>query len=127
MKETSDNKGMKTSYGIIWRILNTLDLAMDLKELPAKELSAEKFKITETRFHRYLEMLQKAGYIDGLEYDDDLDMEEPAVNVSNLSITLEGIEFLITNSTMNKIAQVAKNLGYIVAEAGADAITTLIK
>ena len=42
-------------------------------------------------------------------------------------MTLEGIEFLITNATMNKIAQVAKNLGYIVAEAGADAITTLIK
>lgn len=70
---TADKKDMKTTYGIIWQILNELDLALDLKEWnPQEELTAKKFKITENRFYRYIEMLQDAGYVKGAVIREDL-------------------------------------------------------
>ncbi|MBQ1628001.1 MAG: hypothetical protein II098_02440 [Treponema sp.] len=114
---------MNTTYGIIWKILNTLDLALDLECVPPEELSAKKFKITENRFQNYLLMLQNAGYVDGVECSEYID---GSINfdISNIKITLEGIQFLIENSMMNKIAVAAKEIGLNVAEAG---ITALLK
>ncbi len=117
----ADKKSMNTSYGIIWRILNVLDLSLDFEKVPLEELSAKKFKISENRLNNYLLMLQKAGYIDGVVEIDSLD-GNCEIDISDIRITLEGIEFLIENSTMNKIASAAKEIGLTVAEAG---ITTL--
>lgn len=117
----ADKKSMNTSYGIIWRILNVLDLSLDFEKVPLEELSAKKLKISENRLNNYLLMLQKAGYIDGVVEIDSLD-GNGEIDISDIRITLEGIEFLIENSTMNKIASAAKEIGLTVAEAG---ITTI--
>ncbi len=118
MKFITDNKDMKTSYGIIWKILNELDLALDLKNYNAeKQLTFEKFKITENRFCNYLIMLQNAGYVDGVKIIDDITGEQN-IDYSEIKITLEGIQFLLENRTMQKIACAAGQLGLTVAEAG---------
>lgn len=118
---------MKTSYSIIWKILNILDLYLDFEKPPLAELKAENFKISETRFRNYLLMLQNAGYIEGVFYGKKFIHEKPEVDVSEIKITLKGIEFLIENSMMNKIAKTAKDAGMIVAEAGIDKVMDLLK
>ena len=114
---------MKTSYGIIWQILNVLDLSLDYDEVPENVLTAKKLGITQNRFEAYLKMLEDAGYIEGVEFEDFISEKEPVLNREKIRITLEGIEFLIENSensAMSKIAAAAKEVGLVVAEAGVD-------
>lgn len=121
MNLTIDNKIMKTSYGIIWKILNTLDLALDLSNFNAEEqLNAKRFKITENRFLNYLAMLQNAGYVEGVKENDFIGEESFSLDYSEIRITLEGIQFLLENSTMQRIANVAEKIGISVAESLAD-------
>lgn len=109
----ADKKAMKTTYGIIWQILNALDLSLDLNGWnPQEELTAKRFKITENRFYKYIEMLQNAGYVEGADIREDLAGEKD-FDLTDLTITLEGIQFLLENSTMHKIAEFAeKNRAY---------------
>lgn len=111
---------MKTSYGIIWQILNVLDLSLDYDEVPENVLTAKKLGITQNRFEAYLKMLEDAGYVEGVEFEDFISEKEPVLNREKIRITLEGIEFLIENSVMSKIAAAAKEVGLVVAEAGVD-------
>lgn len=115
-----------TSYGVIWKILNTLDLALDLDELPENEITPERFNISQNRLNNYLVMLQNAGYIDGIQERRFIGDKKPTLDISNIRITLDGIQFLIENSTMNKIASAAKEVGMIVAEGGISALTNMI-
>ena len=116
----TDMKTMKTTAGVIWQILNALDLALDLdaEQWDAKkELSAERFGITENRFGHYLEMLQDARYVSGVKTMEFTTGTE--LDYDGISITLDGIRFLWENSAMRKIADAAEKIGLIVAEAGA--------
>ncbi len=114
----ADKKEMKTTYGIIWQILNTLDLSLDVNGWnPQEELTAKRFKITENRFYKYIEMLQDAGYIEGVDIREDLAGEKD-IDLTDVAITLEGIQFLLENSTMHKIAEFAEKIGLTVAESG---------
>lgn len=115
-----ENRYMKTSYGIIWQILNVLDLSLDYDEVPENVLTAKKLGITQNRFEAYLKMLEDAGYVEGVEFEDFISEKEPVLNREKIRITLEGIEFLIENSAMSKIAAAAKEVGLVVAEAGVD-------
>lgn len=114
----TENKDMHTTYGIIWKILNSLDLALDLKDgiVPEEQFNAEFFKISETRFLNYLIMLNDAGYIQNLEVKEFL--SETTIDYSKVKITLEGIRFLVENSTMQKMADIASKIGMRVAENG---------
>lgn len=114
----TENKSMHTTYGIIWKILNSLDLALDLKDgiVPEEQFSAEFFKISETRFLNYLIMLNDAGYIQNLEVKEFL--TKTTIDYSKVKITLEGIRFLVENSTMQKMADIASKIGMRVAENG---------
>lgn len=115
---TADNKTMHTTYGIIWKILNSLDLALDLESgiIPEEQFNAEYFKISETRFLNYLLMLNDAGYIQNLKVKEFL--TETTIDYSKVKITLEGIRFLVENSTMQKMADIASKIGLRVAENG---------
>lgn len=120
---TLDNekmKKMRTTCGIIWQILNELDLALDADDgKPRKEdFTAERFRITENRFNCYISMLSEAGYVSGVDRREFAD-GEVSVDYSGISITLSGIQFLWENSAMRKIAEFAEQAGLIVAEAGA--------
>ncbi|MBR0487587.1 MAG: hypothetical protein IJJ70_07810 [Treponema sp.] len=123
---SADYKTMNTSYGIIWQILNCLDLALDYPEVPADTLTAKRFKITENRFNNYLIMLENTGYIEGVEIIETID-GNTELDISEIKITLEGIQFLIENSVMNKIASCAKTVGLKVAEAGVTLLAEKLK
>lgn len=117
-RHSADKKDMKTTYGIIWQILNQLDLALDLNGWnPQDELTAKKFGITENRFYRYIEMLQDAGYIEGADIREDLAGDKD-IDITGLAITLDGIQFLLENSAMHRIAEFAGKIGLTVAESG---------
>lgn len=120
---TPDNekmKKMRTTCGIIWQILNELDLALDFDDgKPRKEdFTAERFRITENRFNCYISMLSEAGYVSGVDRREYAD-GSVSIDYSGISITLAGIQFLWENSAMRKIAEFAEQAGLIVAEAGA--------
>ncbi len=114
----TENKTMHTTYGIIWKILNSLDLALDLKDgiIPEEQFNADFFKISETRFLNYLIMLNDAGYIQNLQIKEFL--TQTTADYSKVKITLEGIRFLVENSTMQKMADIAGKIGMRVAENG---------
>lgn len=98
--------------------MNELDLALDLNGWnPQEELAAEKFNITENRFYKYIEMLQDAGYVKGADIREDLTGEKD-FDLTDLTITLEGIQFLLENSAMHKVAEFAEKIGFTVAESG---------
>jgi hypothetical protein len=127
IKIDSDNFLMKTTYGIIWKILNILDLSLDLSDFDAeKELNPKHLGITENRFFRYIEMLQNAGYIDGVKIEEYLTGEKE-FDLSEITITLDGIQFLLENSTMYKMANIAEKLGLIVAENGTGFLMNKLK
>lgn len=123
MRFISETREMKTSYGIIWKILNDLDLALDMDEwTPEKAgFSAERFGISENRFNHYLLMLQNAGYVDGVEVREFINEDRKAIGYQDIEITLEGIQFLLENSALRKVADAAEKLGLVVAEAGVGA------
>jgi hypothetical protein len=127
IKIDSDNFLMKTTYGIIWKILNILDLSLDLSDFDTeKELNPKHLGITENRFFRYIEMLQNAGYIDGVKIEEYLTGEKE-FDLSEITITLNGIQFLLENSTMRKMANIAEKLGLIVAENGTGFLMNKLK
>lgn len=127
MRITTDNKDMKTTYGIIWKILNELDLALDLSDYDAlKELTPKRFRITENRFCNYLAMLQNAGYVEGVKNIEYINGDKP-IDYSEIKITLEGIQFLLENSTMQKVANIAEKIGLTVAESGTDFLLSKLK
>lgn len=116
MKENTDNNPMIGSFKIIFKILNILDLALDKKNYDlSKELSAERLKISENRFNSYIVMLYKAGYIDGVNITETID-DCVNVDISDISITLEGLQYLAENSLMMKAAKTLGNLGVKIAE-----------
>ena len=116
MKENTDNNFMIGSFKIIFRILNILDFALDKKNYDlSKELSPEHLKISENRFNHYLAMLYNAGYIEGVEINDYID-GSIRVDISEISITLEGLQYLAENSLMMKAAKTLSSLGVKVAE-----------
>lgn len=127
MRITTDNKDMKTTYGIIWKILNELDLALDLSDYDAaKELTSKRFRITGNRFCNYLAMLQNAGYVEGVKNIEYINGDKP-IDYSEIKITLEGIQFLLENSTMQKVANIAEKIGLTVAESGTDFLLSKLK
>ena len=64
-----------------------------------------------------LEMLQDAGYVKGAVIREDLTGGKD-IDLTDLTISLDGIQFLLENSTMHKIAEFAEKIGLTVAESG---------
>lgn len=104
---------MEENFRIIYRILRTLERAMDLDEFDFDTLSAEKLGISRARWAHILRMLVDAGYIQGVRVSKDagsfvyVDAPDPA-------ITLYGLEFLNDNSTMQRFMKAAKGIKEIV-------------
>ncbi len=92
---------MDENIKIIYRILKTLEKAMDIEEFDIAEISAERLKISETRWTRIIEMLCRNELIQGigLQYGA---TGSVVLTVSNPRITLKGIEYLNDNSLMKR-------------------------
>ncbi len=58
---------MEDNFKTIYKILSAFEKSLDIEEFDMSEISAEKLKISNTRFTKYIEMLIEAEYISGLE------------------------------------------------------------
>lgn len=104
---------MTDNFKFIYKILRTLDAAMDCPEFDISQISAEKFGITRERWARYIEMMADAGYIKGIRiYKDTLG--EIEIEDDGIRITLKGLEYLSENTIMQRLYKTAKGISDIV-------------
>ena len=88
---------------------------MDYDEFDVTQISAERLNISHQRWEKIMIMLAKAGYIEGVIYDQlaadySPHIEEPIAPV----ITLRGLEYLSENSLMRKAANIAKGIAEVI-------------
>lgn len=98
------------NFKAIYKILTTLERAMDLPEFDIAEIAPEALKVSNERFCRYLEMLQDSGLVKGVNLFTDITGQMQLKNSKRIRITLSGLEYLQENSTMKKIYNAAKGV-----------------
>lgn len=101
---------MNDNFKCIYKILKTLEKAMDYSEYDFDIISYKSLNISEERWKCYIEMLFDNGYIKGVsirEYPMD---NEKFVDISNMRITLKGLEYLSENHIMQRMYNVARGI-----------------
>ena len=96
------------NFSAIYKILSTLEKAMDLPEFDVARIGPEKIGISEERWKHIMEMLVDCGYVKNVIVEESslgLDIE-----VGDIRITLSGLEYLRENSMMRKIYNAAKGV-----------------
>ncbi|MFP5528670.1 YjcQ family protein [Peptococcus simiae] len=97
------------NFTIIYRILKTLNTALDCPEPDMTRISAEQLGISPIKRDNILRLMQEeglirglgiTGYFDGVHYVDD----------SQVHITFAGMQYLQENSMMKKAANLAKGI-----------------
>lgn len=103
---------MKTKN--IYRILATLMKHAGQADFDNQLISAERLKMSYEEWEQLLILLQKKGYVEGVVYTQTLSDRFPRItNISQVTITLDGIEYVCENSTMKKIGETLKMAGEI--------------
>ncbi len=101
------------NFALIYQILSLLDKYLDYPDPDWSKLSAENFKVTETRFINIMIMLYESGYIAGIDVIPlmgghyDIKLIEPR-------ITLKGLEYLEENTQMKKAYRMIKSISEII-------------
>lgn len=101
------------NFNVIYRILRYLEKAMDYEETDLDFISAQNLGISERRWITIMEMLVKEGYIDGVSVKRSAD-GDVCLSVSDIRITMKGLEYLQENSLMQKAANLAKGIAEII-------------
>ena len=104
---------MNDNFKCIYKILKTLEKAMDYPEFDMSQISYEKLEISKERWARYLEMMLDSGYIKGIRIYEDI-TGELCVSNSGIKITLKGLEYLTENSIMQRFYKAALGIKEIV-------------
>ena len=106
----------KDYYVIAYRILAYLyECVKTGKKVSLEYLTAETFSIDESYFDYILRNLFKEGYIAGIIFVPILGNELQGIKITQkIEITPQGIEFLQSNSMMNKAHEVLKTLKEII-------------
>ena len=97
------------NFRIIYKILNTLEKALDYENFDFNTISADKLGITKERHIKYIEMLVDSGYIKGVKVYSDM-MGETEVEDEGIRITLKGLEYLSENTIMQRMYKLAKGI-----------------
>lgn len=97
------------NFKAVYRILSTLEKAMDLPEFDSSQIGPEKLGVSEERWARYIEMMADVGYIKGVRVERCID---GSLNVdgSEMRITLKGLEYLQENTIMQRMYKAAKGI-----------------
>lgn len=98
------------NFKIIYKILRTLERAMDLENFDKSCISKERLELTEARWNRIIAMLVAEGYVTGIEVWNSFDRGYPRVVLTRPEITIKGLEYLEENSFMKKAADMAKGI-----------------
>ena len=103
---------MKTKS--IYRILATLLKYAGREDFDNQLISAEKLKMSYSEWEQLMILLQKKGYVDGVLYTQTLLERFPKIaDISQVSITLDGIEYIEENNMMKKVGEALKMAGEI--------------
>ena len=97
------------NFKAVYKILSTLEKAMDLPEFDMSAIDYKSLGVTKERWSRYVEMMSDAGYIKGARVGTNT-IGEIIVNCDNIRITLKGLEYLEQNSLMKRAAEMAKGI-----------------
>lgn len=101
------------NFRVIYRILRYLEKAMDYEEADVDFISASALGITEQRWLAIMEMLVKENYVSGISVKRSVD-GDACLSVSDIRITMKGLEYLQENSLMQKAANLAKGIAEII-------------
>lgn len=104
------------NFKTIYRILSALEKSMDVEAPDWDCISPEQLKISETRWAGLMRALLEAGYIAGVKFVSSK-TSTPQVYLIEPRITLEGLEYLENNSTMQKIYRAAKGIKDVIPGA----------
>lgn len=101
------------NFRAVYRILSTLEKAMDLPEFDIAQINAGALGVTEQRWARYIEMMVDVGYIKGVKIESTIS-GNLMVQAENMRITLKGLEYLQENSVMQRCYKAAKGIRDII-------------
>lgn len=97
------------NFKAVYKILSTLEKAMDLPEFDISAINYKTLGVSKERCSRYIEMMVDVGYIKGVRVGTNI-TGETIVECDNIRITLKGLEYLQENSIMKKIYNAAKGI-----------------
>lgn len=97
------------NFKAVYRILSTLEKAMDLPEFDIAQINASALGVTEQRWARYIEMMVDVGYVKGVKIESTIS-GNLMVQADDMRITLKGLEYLQENSIMQRIYRAAKGI-----------------
>ncbi len=101
------------NFTAIYKILSTLEAAMDAPSFELDQINYEKLHISEERWGRYMEMMLDTGLIKGVRVYNNI-LGELNVDDEGIRITLKGLEYLQENSFMKKAYKIAKGIKDVV-------------
>lgn len=93
-------------FQAIYRILKALSRAMGAETSPAAQIAPEVVGLSEVEWEQILNILQKGGYIDGIQWTQTMSDYSPRlVHPIAPHITLKGLEYVEKNTLMKKAAK----------------------
>ena len=99
----------------MYRILKTLLKYAGRQDFTNELISAKKLGVSYEEWSYIMILLQKSGYIEGVQYTQTLSQRFPEiVDIDHVGITLSGIEYVEENTTMKKIGELLKEVGEII-------------
>lgn len=101
------------NFKCIYKILKTLEKAMDYPEFDLSQIDHNRLEISKERWSRYLEMMSDIGYIKGISVYEDV-TGDTVVENQRIRITLKGLEYLSENTIMQRMYKTAKGINDII-------------
>lgn len=103
------------NFKIMYKILRELEKNMGNEDFNIETISPEKMKISFEKWEQLLILMQDEGYIKGLILSNDLSkMYRHIAEPIKPQITIKGLEYLASNSTIAKAKELLKMAGEIV-------------
>lgn len=100
---------MNDNFKCIYKILKSLEKAMDYSEFDISQISFEKLGVSKERWARYIEMMVDIGYIKGVQVYEDV-VGDICVKDNGIKITLKGLEYLSENTIMQRMYKSAMGI-----------------
>lgn len=103
------------NFKVIYRILKYLEENMDNTSVDSDKISHETLGISFNRWENLLWEMQSNGYIRGLTYEQTMSDSSPHVVLPIApKITMRGLEYLASNTMMQKVADTMKRVKEVI-------------
>ena len=105
---------MNDNFKCIYKILRTLEKAMDFQEYDFECIGHKVLEISKERWEGYIEMMCDAGYVKGVRIKEYIDGDK-LFDISEMRITLKGLEYLSENSVMQRLYNTTMGIKNIIS------------